>query len=231
MAYVLCVTLTIVFGVMTLRYYHQVSDKDTTSIPASEEVTAREKLFDASYTRMMVCGSVLFISFCGLSLLIARDLGAGIGSRAGALYYDEDEASASSRNALYEQADQAWTDGNHLEAIGLLRQYVQQNPREQHASLRIAEIYEKDLNNHLAAAMELEEVLKSRLRPDRWGWTAIRLCNLYTGKLNQADKGIALLKRLIKEHPNTQAAEKARKRLAMMEQAEGEMIQEETNVT
>ncbi|MGV3757882.1 MAG: tetratricopeptide repeat protein, partial [Verrucomicrobiota bacterium] len=118
-----------------------------------------------------------------------------------------------------------------LEGIRLLRLYVEQNPREQHAALRIAEIYEKDLGNYLAAALELEEILKSRLRPDRWGWTAIRLCNLYTGKLKQGDKAIALLRRLVEEHPTTQAAEKARKRLAMMEEAENGTIQEETSVT
>src|SRR2546429_1455339 len=44
--------------------------------------------------------------------------------------------------------------GNFLEAIQLMRDYLKQNPREQHVALRIAEIYEKDLQNFLAAALE-----------------------------------------------------------------------------
>jgi TolA-binding protein len=176
-------------------------------------------------------GAVLLISFSFLALLLARDVGALVGGRAGALYYDEDEVNATSRNALYEQADAAWNNNDYLEAVRLLRLYVRQNPREQHAVLRIAEIYEKDMGNYLAAALELEEVLKQKLKPDRWGWTAIKLSNLYTGKLNQNAKAIALLHRLVEEYPQTGAASKARKRLALMNEAEGGLLQEETNVS
>ena len=92
------------------------------------------------------------------------------------------------------------------------REYLKKNPREQHVALRIAEIYEKDLLNPLAAALEYEEVLKHKLAPERWGWAAIHLCNLYS-KLNHQDKVIALLRRIDAEYGNTAAAEKARKRL------------------
>src|SRR2546429_1724554 len=108
--------------------------------------------------------------------------------------------------------------GNFLEAIQLMRDYLKQNPREQHVALRIAEIYEKDLQNFLAAALEYEEVLKQKLPPERWGWAAIHLCNLYTSKLNQPDKAIALLQRLVTDYSRTAAAEKARKRLAQLEE-------------
>ncbi len=231
LAYVVCLALVVAFGTMTLRFHHQINSREAALAPIAEDSTTRENPIDAAYTRMMMSGSVLFLAFCGLALLIARDIGSLVGGRAGALYYDEDEASDASRNALYEQADHACNAGDYLEGIRLLRLYVEQNPREQHAALRIAEIYEKELGNYLAAALELEEILKSRLRPDRWGWTAIRLCNLYTGKLKQGDKAIALLRRLVEEYPTTQAAEKARKRLAMMEEAENGTIQEETSVT
>jgi hypothetical protein len=53
----------------------------------------------------------------------------------------------------YEVAEQQWADGNFLEAIQLLRAFEEES-REVHAALRIAEIYEKDLKNHLAAALE-----------------------------------------------------------------------------
>lgn len=233
LAYVMCIAATVAFGILTFRNYSQINERNATRTAQAEDSTTRENPIDAAYTRMMMSGSVLFLSFCGLALLVARDVSGMVAGRASALYYDEDEASQSSRNALYEQADHACNNGDYLEAIRLLRLYVQQNPREQHATLRIAEIYENNLNNHLAAALELEEVLKSRLRPDRWGWTAIRLCNLYTGKLKQHDKALALLNQLVEDYPDTKAAEKARKRLAMMEhaQSDAEAIQEETNVS
>ena len=114
-------------------------------------------------------------------------------------------------------AEEEWAKGNLLQAIQLMRDYLKQNPREQHVALRIAEIYEKDLQNFLAAALEYEEVLKQKLPPERWGWAAIHLCNLYTSKLNQSDKAIALLQRIVADYGATGAAEKARKRLAQLE--------------
>jgi tetratricopeptide (TPR) repeat protein len=230
MAYVICTALVIAFGAMTL-HFHRLVNMRGASQTLTDDGTERDNPFDAAYTKMLLSGGVLLLSFSGLALLVARDIGALVGGRAGALYYDEDEVNETSRNALYEQADTAWNNNDYLEAIRLLRLYLQQNPREQHATLRIAEIYEKDLGNYLAAALELEEVLKQRLKPDRWGWTAIRLSNLYTGKLNQSAKAIALLNRLVEEYPQTGAAEKARKRLAMMNEAEGGLLQEETNVS
>lgn len=57
-----------------------------------------------------------------------------------------------------------------------------QESSEQYAAIRIAEIYEKDLHNYVAASLELEEVLSKRLSREKWGWTAIHLANLYSGK-------------------------------------------------
>src|SRR3954466_16276385 len=93
-----------------------------------------------------------------------------------------------------------------------MREYINKNPREVHVALRIAEIYEKDLNNYLAAALEYEEVLNKKLPDERWGWAAIHLCNLYF-KLGQEVKGYALLQRIIKDYGQLQAAVKSRKRL------------------
>ncbi|MGV3754506.1 MAG: hypothetical protein ACO1QS_03930, partial [Verrucomicrobiota bacterium] len=104
LAYVVCLALTVAFGTLTLRFHSQVNNRDAALAPMAEDSTARENPFDAAYTRMMMSGSVLFLAFCGLALLVARDIGSLVGGRAGALYYDEDEASDASRNALYEQA-------------------------------------------------------------------------------------------------------------------------------
>ena len=61
-----------------------------------------------------------------------------------------------------EEAEALWANAKYLEAIQLLREYLKKNPREMHAALRIAEIYEKDLRNYLAAGSEYEEVLKHK---------------------------------------------------------------------
>jgi tetratricopeptide (TPR) repeat protein len=120
------------------------------------------------------------------------------------------------RDPDYEKAEEAWAAGKHLEAIQLLRDFLKKNPREQYASLRIAEIYEKDLHNLLAAALEYEELLKQKLPAERWGWAAVHLCNLYS-KLGQQDKTKDLLQRLADDYPQTAAAKKARSRLGLPE--------------
>jgi tetratricopeptide (TPR) repeat protein len=103
-----------------------------------------------------------------------------------------------------------------LEAIEMMREYLKKNPREQFVALRIAEIYEKDLNNFVAASLEYEEVLKKRLPPERWGWAAIHLCNIYS-RMGQQDKMRALLERIAKDYPKTIAAKKARHNLGLPE--------------
>lgn len=157
---------------------------------------------------------VFLFSVIGLGFLIAMDVSHYFGNRTVKfLYNDEGEGVAKPE---YEQAEQVWANGDHLEAIRMMRDYLQRNPREQFVALRIAEIYEKDLGNYLASALEYEEVLKHKLKPDRWGWAAIHLCNLYF-KLDQAEKAFALLRRLVNEYPGTPAADKARKRLEQVD--------------
>ena len=171
--------------------------------------------------------ALFLVSIIGLGFMAARDVSDFMGSRAlKTIYNDEGEGV---KNPEYEEAEQAWANGKHLEAIGLMRDYLKKNPREQHVALRIAEIYEKDLGNYLAAALEYEEVLKHKLAPDRWGWAAIHLCNLYF-KLNQEEKGYELLRRIVKEYPQTPAAEKARKRLSQVDGASVEQLATESNV-
>ena len=162
------------------------------------------------YARMLSFGAVFFVSVVGLGLLLGNDVAHFFGNRViKGLYNDEGEGIA---NPEYEVAEQEWANGNHLEAIRLMRDYLQKNPREQHVALRIAEIYEKDLHNPLAAALEYQEVLTQKLPAERWGWAAIHLCNLYL-KLDKHDKSVALLRRIDAEYGETAAAEKARKRL------------------
>jgi hypothetical protein len=201
------------FGLMAASTYKHLDETSQASRSTASEVPALRKDEDPrsnGYGRLVAYGGIFFLSVVGLGLLVGHDVSHYLGNRVlRSIYNDEGEGLS---NPEYEFAEQEWADGHHLEAIRLMREYLQKNPREQHVAIRIAEIYEKDLANPLAAALEYEEILKHKLAPDRWGWSAIHLCNLYS-KINQPDKVIALLRRIDAEYPQTPAAEKARKRL------------------
>jgi TolA-binding protein len=178
--------------------------------------------------RLGLWTGLFFLSIIPLGFLIASDISHFMGNRALETIYNDDGKGV--KNPEYELAEETWAKGKHLEAIGLMRDYLKKNPREQNVALRIAEIYEKDLHNYLAAALEYEEVLNRKLPPERWGWAAIHLCNLYF-KLNQEQKGYELLRRIVKEYPQTPAAEKARKRLEQVDGASVEQLPTESNVS
>jgi predicted Zn-dependent protease len=159
----------------------------------------------------------------GLGLLIAYDVTQIAGTQAVDFLFND--AGEGQRDPEYERAEAEWAKGKHLDAIQMMRDFVKKHPREIYASLRIAEIYEKDLRNYLAAALEYEEVLKHRLPAERWGWAAIHLCNLYS-RLNKSEQAVALLRRIADDYPKTGAAKKARARLGMAE-PEPEVVEEE----
>ena len=166
--------------------------------------------------------AALIGTLVGLGIMIAHDVTQFLGNYAvDALLNVGGEGE---RDPDYEKAEQAWAKGKHMDAINLLREFLEKKPRAQYAALRIAEIYEKDLNNPVAASLEYEEILKQKLPDERWGWAAVHLCNLYS-KLNQQDKARDLLKRIADEYPNTAAAKKARSHLGLPE-AESEPIPE-----
>ena len=162
-------------------------------------------------------------SLIGLGLMVGREVANYIGYRVQREIYGE--ASEPVGDPEYDEAEQVWANGDHLEAVRLLRDFLNKKPQKLHAAFRIAEIYEKDLHNPLAAALEYEEILRRKFDPERWGWAAIHLVNLYH-RLDQAAKGDALLQRVAAEYGETAAGAKARERLGLPEQeaapAEGE---------
>jgi TolA-binding protein len=149
--------------------------------------------------------------------LLAWEVAQWFSRRTGDVLFAEDAPAETDPD--YDAAEAEWTNGNHLEAIALMREHLKKNPRDQYVAIRIAEIYEKDLGNAVAATLELEEVLTKKLSREKWGWTAIHLANLYSGPMNQPPKAIALLERVIAEYPETSAAKKARLRLGVQEEA------------
>jgi TolA-binding protein len=164
---------------------------------------------------MMRYGAGLFFTVVGLALMTAHELTQLVAHRAERFLFSDDGEAM--RDPEYEQAEKLWVDGHPLEAIQLMREHLKKNPRHQYVSLRIAEIYEKDLGNYVAAALEYEEVLKHKLPPERWGWAAIHLANLYSGRMNKTAEAEALLHRIVQDYGETAAAKKARERLGIPE--------------
>ncbi len=168
-----------------------------------------------TFSTLMTYGVALFAVAVCLSVLLAHDFSHLVGERFHQFILSDD--GETTKAPEYERAEQLWADGQPLEAVRLMRDYLKSHPRELYVAIRIAEIYEKDLANYLAAALEYEELLRHRLRPEQWGWAAIHLANLYSGKLSQTDKAIALLHRIVSEYGETAAAAKARARLSQLE--------------
>lgn len=217
--YIVALVSALVFGGLFYKSYNIVMEKsaDTTAMEVDSEAPLPESIeaseIEEGGGKLTLYGGGFFISVLFLALVGAHDIASFFGNRAMRGYYSDEALDLKSPD--YEKGEELWAQGEFMEAINLMRNYLKKNPREQHVALRIAEIYEKDLNNHLAAALEYEEVLTHKLPRKRWGWAAIHLCNLYF-RLNQNEKALALLNRIVDEYSETPAAEKARKRLALL---------------
>jgi class 3 adenylate cyclase len=177
------------------------------------------------YREIMTYGAVGFGVVFALALLVARDVSKLVGEYTMRVF-NLDE-SMGIKDTQYELADEAWRNGKYLDAIRLLREYLSNHPKEIHALVRIAEIYDKDLKNYTAAALEYEKVLEYTINPERWSWIAIRLVNIYTGELGENEKGLVLLRRIVSEYPQSKAADKARARLKLYEDAGAEAREKE----
>ncbi len=158
----------------------------------------------------MVWGAVALAAILALGVLVGREIAGYLTHRVHREIYGE--ASEPVGDPEYDEAEQVWARGEHLEAVRLLREFLKKKPNKLHAAFRIAEIYEKDLKNPLAAALEYEAILAHRFEAERWGWAAIHLVNLYN-RLGQSEKAEATLRRILAEQPHTAAAAKAREHL------------------
>jgi TolA-binding protein len=191
------------------------STNSTNATGATANEDGRGRKSSERTGQMMSYGVAGFFALIGLSVLIGYDVSRYFANRFEDLIFNDDLKGV--HNPDYEEAEEAWKRGDFLDAIQLMRDYYKRNPREAHVALRIAEIYEENLGNYLAAALEYEEVLKKRLPAERWGWAAIHLANLYSGKLNKSDSATKLLHRIANEYGQTAAAKKARERLGIPE--------------
>lgn len=173
------------------------------------------------WSRLLLYGLLGLACVAGLASLIAYDVTQYAGNRTTDALFDHDGEGIP--DSVDDLVDKAYGDGDFLEAVRILREHLSTNPRAHDAQIRIAEIYEKDLNNPLAAALEYEEVLKLSLPVEKRGWTMIHLVNLFN-RMEKPDQALAWLQRVVSECPGTPAAGKARERLM----AAGLEVPEET---
>lgn len=143
-----------------------------------------------------------------LGILGAQDVSRRLGKRTESWILQSGDPALSA--AELDKAENLRKRGEPLEAVRLLRDFLQKYPGEYEVMSRIAEIYNYDLKNYLAAALEYEELLQRKLPDEDWGWAALHLAKLY-GRLNQPDKAVELLERLDGEYGHTLAAKRARK--------------------
>src|SRR4051794_39735615 len=78
---------------------------------------------------------LLAVVIC-LGFLIAHDFSRFAAHRFEKFIFDEDLEGA--KDPEYEEAEKVWANGNFLEAIQLMRDYLKEHPREQYVALRIA---------------------------------------------------------------------------------------------
>lgn len=170
-----------------------------------------------NYLRLLGYTVGFAVSLLGLGFVAAQDFGHLLKSQFGKEVSYVDARSA--RNAEYERAERIALKGQHHEAIRLLQAIVAKHPSHGHSVLRIAEIYDKELHDYQNAALQYEQLLQLKIPAEQWGWIAIRLANIYSGKLNQPRTALELVRRLAAEHPETQAGGKALKRLTRISTA------------
>ena len=154
--------------------------------------------------------SLMLVSVIGLAIVGAYDLKELFSSRMER--WRIEGATSTEPVPELEEAQRLRVAGEPLDAIRVLREYLQANPYELQVMSRIAEIYRYDLKNDLAAALEYEELLKHKVPDDQWAWAALHLAKLY-GRLNEFEKSVGLLERLDTQYAHTIAGQRARKAL------------------
>ncbi len=178
----------------------------------------------ASRARMMGYLGVFVLAAIVLALVCAYELTRFL--RAKGEQWAVEGSVATGPVPEFEEAERLRASGRALDAIGVLREYLQSNPYELRTMARIAEIYRYDLKNDLAAALEYEEMLKHKLPDDQWAWAALHLAKLY-GRRNELDKSLALLERLDTEYGHTVAGRRAKKALEQIRNPEAQVDPDE----
>lgn len=189
-----------------------------------EHVLVLHHAAGASSSRMMAYFGLFLLAAVGVGLICAYEASRFLGNRAERWVLQGGPPAEPVPEM--QEAERLRASGEPLDAIRLLREYLQANPYQLHAMARIAEIYRYDLKNDLAAALEYEELLKHKLPADQWAWAALHLAKLY-GRLNELDKSLALLERIEKQYGHTVAGRRAKKALEQVRNPDAQMTEDQ----
>lgn len=148
-----------------------------------------------------------------LAIFAAWDAAHFFGDMAGRLFWSGGRIA--SLTPAWWRAERLCKERQPLDAIRVLRDYLNTHPRQWRISVRIAEIYQHEIEDALPAALEYEELLKQRLPDTARAEITLRLAACYL-LLHRPDDSAAKLREVIETFPRTPAAEKAERRLARM---------------
>lgn len=148
-----------------------------------------------------------------LALFVAWDVSRFVGGFAGQLFWSGGRIA--SITPAWWKAERLCRDRQPLDAIRVLREFYEAHPRQWAAAVRIAEIYERDLHDPLAAALEYESLLQQRLPKTARAEILLRLAACHLLRHQTADSA-ARLRQVIAEFPDSAAAKKAERRLARL---------------
>ena len=174
--------------------------------------TAANSTPDAS--RAYALFAVYLLTGAALALFAAWDASRFLGEMAGRLFWSGGRIA--SITPAWWKAERLCREQQPLEAIRVLRDYLNSHPRQWRASVRIAEIYQHEIEDALPAALEYEELLKQRLPDTARAEIMLRLAACYL-RLHRPEDSAAKLREVIETFPRTPAAEKAARRLARTE--------------
>ncbi len=176
--------------------------------------TAAGSTPDAS--RAYALFSVYLIVGGTLAVFVAWDVSRFLGGLAGQLFWGGRRIA--SITPAWWKAERLCKEQQPLEAIRVLRDYLNAHPRHWGVAVRIAEIYQHEIKDPLPAALEYEELLKQRLPDAARAKIMLRLaaCRLL---LREAEPASAMLRQVIEKFPRTPAAKKAARRLERMGEA------------
>lgn len=149
-----------------------------------------------------------------LAVFLAWDVAQFLGAQAGRLFWSGGRLP--SLTPTWWRSERLRKEGNAAEAIRILRDAYSAHPRQWQLAMRIAEIYQHDLNNPLAAGLEYQSLLASRLPKNARAEILLRLaaCHLLR---HQTEDALACWQQVMSEFPDTAAARKAARRLARIE--------------
>ena len=177
---------------------------------------ATELSSTADASRAYALFSVYLISGAALAVFVAWDVSRFLGGLAGQLFWGGGRIA--SITPAWWKAERLCKEQQPLEAIRILRDYLNAHPRHWGVAVRIAEIYQHEIKDPLPAALEYEELLKQHLSDAARAEIMLRLaaCRLL---LREAETAAAMLRQVIEQFPRTPAAKKAARRLERMGEA------------